>query len=136
MGTSGWATRCGIRTVALSVGAGLVVGGFGAPPVGAMTVGHPPSSLRTSPATTTSTAPPSSTWVREWTLTINGPRGGVPESNCTIDETNGVHFTTTAQSTSQRIHIEAREKSPARCGAARRRPRAGLRIGKDVAELR
>ena len=47
-------------------------------------------------------------------MTINGPRGGVPESNCTIDETNGVRFTTTGQSTTQRIHIEAREKGSCR----------------------
>jgi len=79
-----------------------------------MAVGHPPS------APTLPRAGPLGNYDVDGTavfdvgpgvdVTINGPRGGVPESNCTIDETNGVHFTTTAQSTTQRIHIEAREK--------------------------
>ncbi len=83
-----------------------------------MTVGHPPSAP----------APPRGGPLGNYDVdgtavfdlgpgvdvTINGPRGGVPESNCTIDETNGVRFTTTGQSTTQRIHIEAREKGSCR----------------------
>jgi hypothetical protein len=79
------AARCAVRGATLLLGAALIATGLGAPPVGAMAVGHPPSTPAFPKAGALGNYDVDGTAVFDVgpgvDVTINGPRGGVPESN-------------------------------------------------------